>query len=489
MSKKLKEIFRNYIKIVQSNLPKRDTQIKTKGPLRLFINIEMILRDRVYQLESTEEFDQLIVETENLFSKSQNPGWSLEPLGPVQNFFRQSGSYIDIFDGKNININELFDLYCRTFNKLEVQTRYLIPIDCVGFGRSTIDFKSFRIKKFNLDELNDILKVNINKLFYPHAITNSRIIKNFWFLDFTERESTDKESKDVDRLESEYRKYPKVVDSILKKLLLYNWHQRPTIQGPEPQQDELEVLQTLLEIPFWLKTNNNLLSAPNISPDFSTLWIDTFVNDQTGEEEYAPFYYFRLDDKKTEIFKETLQHNIDLYEGINFIDNNWLFFEVALRNFYKGFFSSGMDQIFWYLIALEALLGERKEGITDRIGKRIGYIIGESKEEREVIKEQFTKLYGFRCDLVHGNIFKKEIYERHNLNAYNMCWQVILWFLNCLNQIQSGLPSNYLRQNIQSHKNILTLVDPDLPQNKSPQLRHLIEVLPGGFPHVSGWIK
>ena len=63
--------------------------------------------------------------------------------------------------------------------------------------------------------------------------------------------------------------------------------------------------------------------------------------------------------------------------------------------FIKAFFSQGMEQLLWHISTIEALLGEKAEGLTNRLARRSALIIAKEREDREIIRKKFKELYDF----------------------------------------------------------------------------------------------
>ena len=84
-----------------------------------------------------------------------------------------------------------------------------------------------------------------------------------------------------------------------------------------------------------------------------------------------------------------------------------------VKAFFTDSFEKGLEQLLWNITALEALLGEKNDDLTESLARRISTILGTTKKEKKKIKKQFKELYNFRCALVHGIHFKEEIYIGH----------------------------------------------------------------------------
>jgi len=64
---------------------------------------------------------------------------------------------------------------------------------------------------------------------------------------------------------------------------------------------------------------------------------------------------------------------------------------------------NSFDELLHYIIALDALFGERKKGISELLSSRLALALGKDQNERDMINANFKRLYNFRCDIVHGS--------------------------------------------------------------------------------------
>lgn len=114
---------------------------------------------------------------------------------------------------------------------------------------------------------------------------------------------------------------------------------------------------------------------------------------------------------------------------------------------------------------MEALLGEKADGLTQRLARRTALILSKTREKREKIRKQFKEVYNFRSNLVHGNPFStkknKSIYVGHLNNARNIARKSILWFISFIDEHS---PKNHKSKNSIIQKEILTTIDLE-PEN------------------------
>jgi len=498
MGDRLVAVFRAYTDAVRSLLQDRPESPRVKGPLRLVVNNALELTALVENLENTAEFQQLILGTRSSYSGDYHGKSDWAWQGAAKNFFRRSGYYVDIYEGKVPHTDTSFQNYCEAFQRREIEIGYLVPMEFVRFAEPFMDLGTFQLRRFAADELEAIFQNTVNEVFYPSAVIPVKQLENYWFVYLTQLAPSPKlgrifvDMSGMDRVSFEYTGYPKVIESALQQLALFDWQadwwKAPSSPIHKQQEKDEEIGWLGFGIPFVLRVDNNLLGSPRRAPDFATLQAEPFVDARTGEEiGEVPVTYIRLDKGETDTFKTSIQRTGNLLGSLGAKQNDWRFLEVALGNFIKAFFAEGLEQMLWHITTLEALLGEKGEGVTERLARRIASILGKSEDERKAIRKQFKDLYRFRCDLVHGNPFQKPIYVGHLRDIRNLARRTLLWFLHYLENIQGRIPHDQAGESLPTREDILMLLD--LDENSRARLAWLIDSLPSGFPYVSQWVE
>jgi hypothetical protein len=144
-------------------------------------------------------------------------------------------------------------------------------------------------------------------------------------------------------------------------------------------------------------------------PHLSGLQIEIwYVDPITGEVSECPAIWIRLSQDQTNRFEEFVQRMEGLFAELQRHQPSWEFLERALAYFMSALQTEGQDQLLWHITAMEALLGERGEGVTERLARRISTILGSTEGDRKKIRKQFKSLYEFRSDIVHGNKLRKK---------------------------------------------------------------------------------
>jgi hypothetical protein len=501
MANKLEDIFRSYTNIVQLKLQKEARKPGLKEPLTLFTDKTMELRTLVDELENEAEFHQLVAETRSAFLGGYHGKSESAWRRAVKNFFRRSEYYCNFFEKKAPNADAAFQNYREAFQRRKIQITYLALMEFVYFAERSMDFGAFQVRQFSADELGAIFQNRVNEVFYPWAAVEVNQLQDYWFVCLIEHAPVPKlgwidldwDLSQADRVGIKYTGYPKAIETVLQQLALFDWQadwwKEPFAQGYKQQEKDLERGWLGFSIPpFVLKVHNNLLDFPRGAPDFSMLEREPFIDAQTGEEiGERPVVYIHLNKAETNSFKAFIQRTENFLASLRAKQYDWQFLEIALGNFIKAFFTGGLEQMLWHITVLEALLGEKGKGVTERLARRIASILGKSEGERKTLRKQFKELYSFRCDLVHGNPYQKQTYVGHLRNARNLARQTLLWFLHYLGTFQAGIPHYQPAESIPTREDILTLLD--LDQNSRVRLSRLIDSLSSGFPYVREWIE
>lgn len=146
MSSKLESSFFKYLSLVVAAFDRKkqdDSHApKTRLPRIPLVGVDYSRRERwenerlFLKSEQSDEFNQLVADTRPFFS-DEGPAFQRLWEVAVKNFLRRSGVYLEIFDGKEINMSAVFSDYCTAFkrqqNQEEYQRHYLALIEHVAF--------------------------------------------------------------------------------------------------------------------------------------------------------------------------------------------------------------------------------------------------------------------------------------------------------------------------------------------------------------------
>src|SRR5438093_11468497 len=128
---------------------------------------------------------------------------------------------------------------------------------------------------------------------------------------------------------------------------------------------------------------------------------------------------------------------------------------------------------------MEALLGEKKEGLTNLLARRLALVLGGTEQERKQIKKSFQDLYDLRSRLVHGDgkLLDQKTHEKQLREARNLARRTLVWFLNYVDHVlhetrhDSALPTR---------EELLSVLD--LKTESRERVKHLLKNIACGFP-------
>jgi hypothetical protein len=492
MENKLVDVWNRYQDKVQRDLCQLAGDIRNKGPLRLVGNKSLHLKTLVDDLESGPEFDSLVTEVRSASLPDGYHGgneffWKVA----LKNFLRRSRFYNDLGEGKCIVQAEMLTRLSDAFHKRTTQVTFLAPMEYVCFGCDSMEIRHFTIRQFKKDQLGDLLQNSVNEVFYPWAHVDTDQLARYWFIVVPDTKPTQALGKfgfalgDIGKVNIQFTKYP-VIELALRELALVDW-EADWLKQYDHNPSEWEQWDRF-HVPFVVQVDDNLLSYPSHAPDLSKMatepWIDSATGEDLGERPSVSIF---LDAKETEMFRSFLNRIDGLSERVKGSASAWPFFERSLSFLVKAFSTYDLEQLLWHIAALEALLGENKEGITERLARRVGAILGENEAEAQVLRKQFKELYAFRSDLVHGDEFDKQVWEGHLRTGRDLGRRVVLWFLHFLASIVDQAPAGGYPDGLPRREELLLLIDQE--SSARARLAQVMATLPPDFPHVDSWAK
>ena len=501
----LREAFLNFIEAAQAKLQalRKQAEEQVLGKSISEIALPWI----VEELESEQEFDRLVAETRSAFSGDRHRK-STEELWrrAVHNYFCRSGYYLSLVSGESASPDEFFSNYCFSLTEPKVQTTYLSPLEFVNFAESSMDFGTFQIKRFSIQELQALLQNRVNSIFYPWAAISSdslKLLSQYWFIQTTEPAEPSQigvfrvQSSSSTTLlfsgyaEREYTGFPPAVESALRQLCLFDWPgicKGHSVCNLMSRREAEHAVWLKFRIPLVLEVKNDLIDWPERVPVIPELETEPFVDTQTGEElGPVPLVIVHFDQTQTQHFVTFTKHVGDMMHSLEKDSDNWSFLEIALGYFTKAFLvPPNLEQLLWHIVIMETLLGEGPNGVTERLARRIGLILGKDKNERQKISKRFRKLYEVRSSLVHGKSQSRADVTAI-VDAYRFSRLSIIWFLNYISNIQSEIAKCKTGEKVPNRQEALMLLDVDA--DRRTHLRWLMDRVPSDFPYVTTWIE
>jgi len=345
-------------------------------------------------LEESEQFASLSEFTLKEFNKEKKSFVGLWQHHIIA-FFRWSCLYEQIFEGKNPSHGEICSLYEKEFKAESGQWIYIAPIELTRFPEHPLKFDNFSIQSFTAEELNSLLKQRTCELFYPWAVLDTYRLSQFWMIVCTEEKPISHTGLLVwgEKIKPKYSPFSGKLKNAFRILSLFKWRDQYTSDDNLLLSEVTEGFLSLNicpSLPFTIQIPQGFLDNPPAAPDLSDLPMEPTMDNSGEEVGEHPYVAFDLSESETE-FRDFVKNVDALIERINRIPQ-WQFIDVALSFMEKGFTDSGLEQLLWHITAVEALMGERGSGLTNRLMKRVSYILGNNEEDVAKIKKVFQKL-------------------------------------------------------------------------------------------------
>jgi len=536
MSKQLKKAFESYCQIVIEKVVKPSKISPNTGNLNIIANEDYYLRSVVETIETHRSFDELIRISTNVFAdhlRLENPllehinidGIYYDDIGcfkTTQNFFRRSYFYRHVYNGESIDIAALFEDYCNTFRKEEVKMTHILAFENVLFDKN-MDFGDFKIQKFG-EKIEKLLEIENNRVFYPQS--NFPMLQDSWLIIIEDTERMSEKAKkyhdsfyddqgDRTKLQNVFsEQFPACIQNILELLSLYFWRIRksedvvmrkerikevmaligvqdfdniaptPKTKVKENKKKSVKIIEDLylvfepVIIKHVLSFTDNLLVPPYT---FVGRW-DGPIEPYIMPEEFGSYpnprmYTLEGNDFKSELFK--IKKKVEYLQEY---ESKWPFVRLALKYFEKAFRSSGIEQLLWHIIAIESLVGKQNE-TREALAKRISVVLYDTESEKEATQALLKDIYDFRNNLVHGNIFDKELHMYDLDIARNIARKTLLWFVEFAYYMRNKIEQSESVSKDDIHR-LLDMGKSGLysTQNSTQKLLDLFDLLPLKFP-------
>lgn len=493
-----------YTKAVGSRFEASQRPPDSKGGLVKWLNKDDQLRALVKQLEEGREFSVLLEETRSAFrsddwhSSRSESAWR----DAICQFFRRTGYYTDTFFNGSDTPCALVNRFEKAFQRRNVETTYLAPMEFVKFPKQELKFSGFEIRRFKREEFDKIVGNEVNRVFYPNAEVNTCILQEYWFIVVKKLDKAPRlrpprltiSEEAMGFVSPEYTGFPPAIEPVLERLVLFDWLEKPQEEKHQKEQKPRKArwpygLPFGFETPFVILVDDCDLERPKSAPDCSTLksYIPKGENPYTRKEYKAHHIIFNLNESRVAAFEQCVQR-ADEYLGhlrLETKDTHWPFLKVAIDNLIKAFFTDGLEQLLWHITALEAMLGERGPGLTESLARRSAAILGTTKRERENWKKEFKRLYDLRSNLLHGRKFKQNTHRQRLFEARMMAMRVTIWFVHYLGEIAARINEGTLKSEVPKREGFLTLLDRSKADRS--RLKALLNNLPTGFSSAPDW--
>lgn len=496
-SKNLTDAWEKFSALARKRLGRLGCAVPQKGDLRLIRNREIL--DAVTTLEESEEFNWLATELRSTTPSDSNRhilGLSFWER-PLRNFLRRSRYYLQLANTEEQQTNVPLQNLLAAFDNQVENVTYLAPMELIYLQIREISCSTFKIQKFSQSELDVLLDTRLNEVLYPASVYDTRFLANYWFLVVKETRKPTQPRDILNRpwpssfgeVNLKYAPYPSLLEKAIRRLVFYDW--RPdTSKGRDIQLRDWCGWEGF-KLPFVITLSDNWLESPRRAPRMSMLmtepYIDPYTNEYLGK---LPEIRNHLDETETENLAHTISNVDSLLLAFEAAEEKrpfvWLFVSRSLSFFTKAFFTEGLEQLLWHIASLEALIGEEREGVTKRLGNRVGMILGESPQKRKELKKRFDEVYEVRSALVHGAEFKKQTMEGHLMQARDFARRTLLWFLNFRSNTLSILGTAN-PDILPKREEILSAIDMGTAAITS--LHEVLHSVPKEFPHIPSWTE
>ena len=181
MSLTLQDAFDQYKGLTDDSLRQQPRAARV-GVVRLVHDSNRLLRESVATLEETEAFKALVVATRTAFHPKPSRGDHSLWEHAAKNFFRRSGLYATAAAGNSIDGGQAFARYTSAFRSTERVVTYLAPIEHVKFAADCLDLGAFQVRRFTKADLERMLEVDINRIFYQWGLTDVGVLADYWYV-------------------------------------------------------------------------------------------------------------------------------------------------------------------------------------------------------------------------------------------------------------------------------------------------------------------
>jgi hypothetical protein len=374
----------------------------------------------------------------------------------------------------------------------DVKMTYLVPIELIQLSIDQLDFEQFSIRRFKKDELAQLTQNHIREEFYPWATLDLNLLEDYWFLVTTDTTPAqlafDLGNLFDSRVRPSYSNHPQAVEKGLYPLVLYEWVDmfRPSNTAGGAIKREANDESFYPQLPFVIAVSANWLKVPERAPETKMMVRNTYYDDDGEEVGDSPEVVFYFDELRTRKLEEDLREFEARLRLIDKYQPEWRFVYTALGFLAKAFQTRGLEQLLWHITAIEAVLGQNREGLTKILNRRIVEVFGRSPDGKKRLKKQFDDLYGFRSDLVHGNtkLEDRKIMKGHLAESRDFARGVVAWATGLLACVARNYPPG--GQRIPTRDDLLLVLDMETTTRSS--IAALLQVLPSEFPAVETWL-
>jgi len=404
MANRLENALREFVAVVQTSFTAAKGEADPGAGIRLLITDDQLLIRLIDTVEQKREFVELeqattaqflaggeaeagltlgngagVTEYENLFSYTGT-------------YFRQSGFYEGAFTGNFPPESTLLESYVDAFTRSATKMTYLAPLQLVSLASDSLDCGDFELRRFKADELRSMLRFEARRLFYPYALVDPDELAQHWFVYVSEDVPRQPLGQLVIRVPAEWQfpttsvLFPAALRRVLRYLALYEWHKGSWAEEVPVGHKTIfrdRVILTRPRAPFFLSLSDSLIDWPDPCPNLTNA-LGTRRRVGLLQLEPSNLQPFQFSSEETASLGAFMREISRLVESIEAAGSPWSFVSKALDFLWMGYSCEGVDQLLWYVTAIEAALGERlSSGLTTVLCNRASAILGSTPSARK----------------------------------------------------------------------------------------------------------
>lgn len=314
----------------------------------------------------------------------------------LRNFFRWDGLYIELFEETTKTDAEYLNRLRSFLEHKKIGTiTYAALLDGAKFSENWIKFGDFGIRRFTSEELDGFFDTRAREIFDPGNVLDTKRYSSYWYL-------IKEEEHDPNLL---YLWWSPGWSYLLKELQAISMF-------PTDGKFSLPWFARKMDLANgdrcldFLEEGSLLLPLPHYDHEGKII----------GESEQINYI---LNKDETVKFKKFVPRCHELFQTLG--REKWGKFIHRALGFFMLATINGEANFIQLITALEVLIVESGEGITDKIARRVAVLVGEDEADTIRKWEVMRKYYRARSDLIHGkkDTIPNELYDApNNLTAW-----------------------------------------------------------------------
>ena len=355
----------------------------------------------------------------------------------IGHWFRRAGVYSSILEGTRPGGAATAEALAAAVRVRQDRVTCLALLEGVHFAKEVMDFEAFQIIRPKEGDLEVLLDVSINRLFYPDATTSTYRLTNHWYLRY---DTTDErpplghilvfDGMFAGPIRPSYSDFDPRLEEALKVLVLSSHLAQREKFHPNGWVG--------ISIPFIIAASGNPFQSPLPAPPIAKLLYEPTV-DRNGEEDgETPTTLIHLNQAETAEYEDCVRGFAAQLKSIRGASEEWQqFVDRGLGYLVKAYFADGIEQLIWHIVALEAFLGEERR-IKEGVATRIAALYDKNCEMSKAASRDFKELYEMRCSYVHGRPFRRQTESDHLWRAREIAVAVAVRLVALMVKIARG---------------------------------------------------